>query len=29
MTLHASSYDWKFLPAPGYSLTDSGSMACR
>jgi hypothetical protein len=29
MTLHPSSYDWQFLPAPGYSFTDSGSMACR
>jgi hypothetical protein len=29
MTLHPSSYNWEFLPAPGYSFTDSGSMACR
>jgi hypothetical protein len=29
MTLHPASYDWEFLPAPGYAFTDSGSMACR
>jgi hypothetical protein len=29
MTLHPASYDWEFLPAPGYTFTDSGSMACR
>jgi len=29
LTLHASSYDWQFLPAPGYTFTDAGSMACR
>jgi hypothetical protein len=29
MTLHSASYDWEFLPAPGYAFTDSGSMACR
>jgi hypothetical protein len=29
LTLHPSSYDWQFLPAPGYSFTDAGSMPCR
>jgi hypothetical protein len=25
LVLHPTSYDWQFLPAPGYSFTDSGS----
>ncbi|HEX8939309.1 MAG TPA: DNRLRE domain-containing protein [Candidatus Limnocylindrales bacterium] len=29
LTLHPNSYDWQFLPAPGYSFTDSGSAACH
>jgi acid phosphatase type 7 len=29
MDLHATSYDWQFLPAPSYTFTDSGSAACR
>ncbi len=29
LTLYDSSYDWKFLPVPGYSFTDSGSQACH
>jgi hypothetical protein len=29
MTLNATSYSWKFVPAPGYAFTDSGSAACR
>jgi acid phosphatase type 7 len=29
LKLHPSSYDWQFLPAPGYSFTDAGSMPCR
>ena len=29
LTLHPSSYDWQFLPAPGYSFSDAGSMPCR
>jgi hypothetical protein len=29
LTLHATSYDWKFTPEPGKSFTDSGSEACR
>ncbi len=28
LTLHATTYDWKFVPANG-SFTDSGSAACR
>ena len=28
VTLHAGSYDWQFVPAAGYSFTDSGSRAC-
>ncbi len=29
ITLHATSYDWKFLPIPGTSFTDSGSDSCK
>ncbi|HEX8075089.1 MAG TPA: LamG-like jellyroll fold domain-containing protein [Thermoleophilaceae bacterium] len=29
MTLHPSSYDWKFAPVAGKSFTDSGSTACH
>jgi hypothetical protein len=29
LVLHPTSYDWQFLPAPGYSFTDSGSAGCR
>ena len=30
LTLHASSYDWQFVPAPGTgTFTDSGSQACH
>ncbi|HST48283.1 fibronectin type III domain-containing protein [Jatrophihabitans sp.] len=29
LTLHATSYDWKFVPAAGYSLTDTGSGTCH
>ena len=25
LTLHASSYDWQFIPIPGATLTDSGT----
>jgi hypothetical protein len=28
MTLGPSSYSWKFVPAPGYTFTDSGSANC-
>jgi fibronectin type 3 domain-containing protein len=29
VTLHASGYDWQFIPAAGYTFTDSGSAACH
>jgi concanavalin A-like lectin/glucanase superfamily protein/calcineurin-like phosphoesterase family protein len=29
MTLHPSSYDWKFVPIAGQSFTDSGSTSCH
>jgi acid phosphatase type 7 len=29
LTLHASSYDWSFLPAGNATFTDSGSASCR
>ena len=29
LTLHASSYDWTFLPAANGTFTDSGSTSCR
>ena len=29
LTLHASSYDWSFLPDTGGAALDSGSEACR
>jgi len=29
LTLSDSSYSWKFMPASGYTLTDSGSTACH
>jgi len=28
LTLHVASYDWQFLPAQGYSFTDTGSATC-
>jgi hypothetical protein len=28
MTLGPTSYSWKFVPAPGYTFTDSGSANC-
>jgi hypothetical protein len=28
LTLHASSYDWEYIPVPGQKLTDSGSASC-
>jgi acid phosphatase type 7 len=28
LTLHASSYDWEYIPVPGQTLTDSGSASC-
>jgi PKD repeat protein len=29
LTLHASSYDWQFVPIAGQSFTDSGSASCH
>jgi acid phosphatase type 7 len=29
LTLHARSYDWKFVPQAGKSFTDDGSDVCR
>jgi acid phosphatase type 7 len=29
LTLHASSYDWQFIPEAGATFTDSGSATCH
>jgi acid phosphatase type 7 len=29
LTLHRASYDWRFVPVPGQSFTDSGSGPCH
>ena len=29
LTLHATSYDWEFLPVAGSALTDLGSGTCH
>ena len=29
LTLHATSYDWQFVPELGKTFTDSGTMNCR
>ena len=29
LTLHSSSYDWKFLPEAGKTFSDSGSASCH
>jgi hypothetical protein len=29
MTLHATSYDWQFVPIAGSTYTDSGTTACH
>jgi acid phosphatase type 7 len=29
LTLHATGYDWRFLPAAGATFTDSGSASCH
>jgi hypothetical protein len=29
LTLHATSYDWQFLPASGSTFSDSGSGTCH
>ena len=28
LTLRSSGYDWRFVPAPGNTFTDSGSATC-
>jgi hypothetical protein len=29
LTLHSTSYDWKFVPIAGQSFTDTGSTNCH
>jgi hypothetical protein len=29
LTLHAQSYDWRFVPEAGATFADSGSAACH
>jgi hypothetical protein len=29
LTLHAESYDWRFVPVPGATYSDSGTSRCR
>jgi len=29
LTLHPSSYDWRFVPEPGKTFTDSGHDTCH
>jgi hypothetical protein len=29
LTLHASSYDWQFVPVAGQTFADSGTTACH
>lgn len=29
MTLHPTSYDWRFVPVPGSTATDQGSSSCH
>ncbi len=29
LTLHPGSYDWRFVPEPGKTFTDSGTSACH
>lgn len=29
LTLHPTSYDWRFIPEPGGSFTDSGHSSCH
>jgi hypothetical protein len=28
LTLHATSYDWQFVPIPGHTLADAGTASC-
>jgi len=29
LTLHATNYDWEFIPVAGQTFTDSGTQACH
>jgi len=29
LTLHPTSYDWRFVPEEGKTFTDSGSSSCH
>ena len=29
LSLHATSYDWRFVPVAGETFTDSGSTNCH
>jgi hypothetical protein len=29
LTLHPTSYDWKFVPVAGKTFTDSGTTSCH
>jgi len=29
LTLEAKGYDWRFVPVPGRSFSDSGSAGCH
>jgi chitodextrinase len=29
LTLHSNGYDWRFMPAPGETLSDAGSGSCH
>jgi acid phosphatase type 7 len=29
LTLHPSSYEWKFVPVAGKTFTDSGTTSCH
>jgi hypothetical protein len=29
LTLHSSSYEWRFVPIAGKTFTDSGTTACH
>jgi len=29
VTLHATGYDWQFLPVAGQTFTDPGTQACH
>jgi hypothetical protein len=29
LTLHPDGWDWRFIPVPGATFTDSGSARCH